>query len=105
MSHHVLCWVNVEDRVKERWDFLWQTTNVDRNRGRKRQNMVARLYAKSMAQNFTPRLERRVAKPSKRNGGHGSTPRLAKRAASLPGVNRVQPFIPGSVKKAVSEAA
>ena len=104
ISHRELSWVNVEESAKERRDFLWQTTNVDRNQGRKRQNMVARLYAKSMARNFTQRLEKRVAKPSKRNGGHSSTPKLAKRAASLPSVNKVQHFILRLARKAASEA-
>ncbi len=104
ISHRVLSWVNVEESAKERRDFLWQTTNVDRNQGRRRQNMVARPYAKSMVLNFTQRLEKWVAMPSKRNGGHSSTPTLAKRAATLPRVNMVRHFIPGLAKKAASEA-
>ena len=104
ISHRVLSWVNVEESAKERRDFLWQTTNVDRNQGRRRQNMVARPYAKSMAPNFTQRFEKWVAMPSKRNGGHSSTPILAKRAATLPRVNMVRHFIPGLAKKAANEA-
>src|SRR6266581_1430315 len=83
MSHRIVSCVNREVRVLERRDFLWQTTNVDQNRGRKRQSMVARLYVRSMVLNFTPRLARRVARLSKRNEGHSSTLKLAKRVGNM----------------------
>src|SRR6266571_4103789 len=99
MSHRIVSWVNVEVRVLERRDFLWQTTNVDQNRGRKRQSMVARLYVRSMVLNFTPRLARRVARLSKRNEGHSSTLKLARRVASRRNAIKDRSFILRSAKR------
>src|SRR6266567_8241518 len=99
MSNRIVCWANVEVRVLERRDFLWQTVNVGQNRDRKRQSMVARLYVRSMGLNSTPRLARRVAKLSKRNEGHSSTLKLARRAASLRNASKGQSFILRSAKR------
>src|SRR5215472_16561876 len=56
------CWANVDVRVKEMRDLLWQTTNVDRNQDHKRRSMVGRLYVQSMARNSMPRSAERAAR-------------------------------------------
>src|SRR6266699_10993 len=93
MSHRIVSWVNVEVRVLERRDFLWQTVNVGENRDRKRQSMVARLYVRRMGLNLTSRLARRVAKLSKRNEGHSSTLKLVRSAACLRNASQGPSFI------------
>src|SRR2546421_12905195 len=100
MSHRIVCWANVEVRVLERRDFLWQTINVGQNRDRKRQSMVARLYVRSMELNSTPRLARRVARLSKRNEGHSSMLKLVRKAPSLRNASKGQSFILRLVKRA-----
>src|SRR5216684_4034575 len=82
MSHRSLCWANVDVRVKERRDLLWQTTNVDRNQDHKRRSMVGRLYVQSMASSFTPRLARRAASQRNASRAQNSTPKLVKKVAS-----------------------
>src|SRR6266568_9495739 len=89
--------------VKERRDFLWQTTSVDQNQDHRRRNMEDRQYGRSMVLNSTPKLVRRVAKQSKRNEDHNSTLRLGRKGASPPNVNRDRNSTQKSGKRVESE--
>src|SRR6266567_521868 len=82
MSHRSLCWANVDVRVKERRDLLWQTTSVDRNQDHKRRSMVGRLYVQSMARSFIPRLAGRAARQRNASRAQNFTPKLVKKVAS-----------------------
>src|SRR5579864_7230037 len=55
-----------------------------------------------MGLNFTPKLAKREVKPLRRSGDPSFMLRLAKKAASLPNVNKALSSIPGLVKRAAN---
>src|SRR6266849_6912204 len=84
---------------------LWQTTNVDQNRGRKRQSMVVKLSEQSMAPDSMPKSAEKAEKRSRRSAARSFMPKLVKRVVSPPSASRAQNFTPGLVRRAVSVAA
>src|SRR5260370_39791438 len=80
---------------------LWQTTNVDQNRGRKRQSMVVKLYEQSMAPNSMPKSAEKAEKRARRSVARSFMPKLGKRMVSPPSASRAQNFTPGVVRRAV----